>query len=344
MTGSRDTGESGVAGGLAPHIPVLAERVLQFMQPRDGATYVDGTFGAGGHTRRLLEAADCRVVGIDRDKSAIARGAGLVERAGGRLILVEDRFSALESVLRALRIDQVEGVLLDLGVSSMQLDEPERGFSLRADGPLDMRMGAVGPTAAEVVAAASLDDLTAIVRELGEERHARAVARAIVKARDEAPVATTGQLAEIVRRVVRSKPGEIHPATRSFQALRMFVNEELGEIDRALHAAERVLGPGGRLVVIAFHSLEDRAVKRFLGQRVRPLAVSRHAPMPAERPPSFRLLAAKAVAPDAAEIARNSRARSAKLRAAERTQAPAFHDDAAGAGRLPSLEGILRGR
>ena len=344
MTGSRDTESSDVAGGPAPHIPVLADPVVAFMAPRDGALYVDGTFGAGGHTARLLGAADCRVVGIDRDQSAIALGADLVARAGGRLTLVEDRLSELESVLASLGLGPVDGVLLDLGVSSMQLDQAERGFSFRHGGPLDMRMGREGPTAADVVANATESELAAINKSLGEERHARAVARAIVKAREEAPVATTDALAEIVRRVVRSKPGEIHPATRTFQALRMFVNEELEEIGRALLAAERVLAPGGRLVVITFHSLEDRLVKRFLVSRSRPPAVSRHQPAAEQAAPSFRLLASRAVAPDAAEIAANPRARSAKLRAAERTTAPPLARELETMPSLPPLESVARSR
>jgi len=232
-------------------------------------------------------------------------------------------------------------VLLDLGVSSMQLDEAARGFSFRRDGPLDMRMGSEGPSAADVVATASPKDLAAIIATLGEERHARAVARAIVAARDKNPIRTTGELADIVKRVVRG-PRDIHPATRTFQALRMFVNEELSELSEALAAAERVLAPGGRLVVIAFHSLEDRLVKTFLSDRSKPPRGSRHQPEVAAPAPSFRLLTARPLIPDSAEVAANPRARSSKLRAAERTAAPPL-DRMPPLPRLPSLGDVMRG-
>ena len=240
--------------------------------------YIDGTFGAGGHTSAILGVAGTRVIGIDRDRDAIAGGFALVEQAEGRLTLVEDRFSNLEHVARNLGHETVDGILLDLGVSSMQLDQAGRGFSFRNDGPLDMRMGGEGPSAADLVNAASERDLSFIIKTLGEERFARNVARAIVKARAEQPITTTGALAEIVSRVVRGRPGEVHPATRTFQALRMFVNDELGELVAALDAAERMLTAGGRLVVISFHSLEDRIVKTFLAERGRIVAGSRHLP------------------------------------------------------------------
>ncbi|MFZ0123516.1 MAG: 16S rRNA (cytosine(1402)-N(4))-methyltransferase RsmH, partial [Xanthobacteraceae bacterium] len=257
----RGAGQPGAAGGPARHIPVLVPQVVEFLNPRDGGLIVDSTFGAGGYARAILAAADCRVVGIDRDQTAIARGADLVETAGGRLTLVEDRFSALATIVAA---GEVDGVVFDLGVSSMQLDTPERGFSFRLDGLLDMRMETAGPSAADVVAHASERDLAFVIASLGEERHARAVARAIVTARTRLPITTTTQLADIVAQVVRTKPGDIHPATRTFQALRLLVNDELGELERGLLAAEHVLRPGGRLVVVAFHSLEDRIVKTFL--------------------------------------------------------------------------------
>jgi 16S rRNA (cytosine1402-N4)-methyltransferase len=344
MTGGRGTGASGAAGGLAPHVPVLARRVVEYLAPRDGGRYVDATFGAGGHTRLILEAADCRVIGIDRDQGAIALGAGLVEAAGGRLILIEERFSELESTLATAGVDAVDGIVLDLGVSSMQLDEPGRGFSFRHEGPLDMRMGGSGPSAAEVVAVAPERELAAIIAALGEERHARAVARAIAMQRREAPIRTTRALADVVSRVVRARPGDIHPATRTFQALRMFVNEELAELAQGLAAAERVLRRGGRLVVIAFHSLEDRLVKRFLADRSRSAAVSRHRPAPRLEAASFRLLTPKAVVPDASEIAANPRARSARLRAAERTAAAVVQTPSDPLPRLPTLAGVLKGR
>lgn len=344
MTRGRGIGESDAAGGLAPHVPVLASRVIEYLSPRDGALYIDGTFGAGGHTRLILSSADCRVIGIDRDRSAIALGAPLVDQAGGRLALIEGRLSELESLLAAQGVTAVDGIVIDLGVSSMQLDQGERGFSFRREGPLDMRMGADGPTAADVVALASEHDLAAIIARLGEERFARAVARAIVRAREQAPIRTTRALAEIVERVVRSRPGEIHPATRTFQALRMFVNGELDEVASVLAASERLLSPGGRLVVISFHSLEDRLVKRFLTTRGRPQAVSRHQPLAQGPDPGFRLLTTRAVVADEKEVAQNPRARSAKLRAAERTDAPASAQPIETGVALPALADVMRRR
>src|SRR5580704_3963193 len=239
MTSGRDTGQPEVAGGLARHIPVLVRTVVDFLNVRAGGTYIDATFGAGGYTRALLGAANCRVIAIDRDHTAIAAGSALVEEFGGRLALIEGRFSDLDQAVDSA--GSIDGVVLDLGVSSMQLDTAERGFSFRLDGPLDMRMGGEGASAAELVAKASEHHLAAIISTLGEERHARAVARAIVRARTETPILSTSALAGIVGRVVHSRPGDIHPATRTFQALRMFVNDELGELARALIAAERVL-------------------------------------------------------------------------------------------------------
>ena len=332
-----------VAGGPAPHVPVLARAALDLLNVRDGGVYIDGTFGAGGHTRLILAAADAKVIGIDRDQTAIALGADLVAEADGRLMLTQDDFSTLDRVAREYGFETVDGVLLDVGVSSMQLDEAERGFSFRNDGPLDMRMGKSGPTAADVVAAASERDLGIIIAALGEERFARSVARAIVKAREAAPIATTRQLADIIARVVRVKPGDIHPATRTFQALRIFVNDELGELARALGAAERILKPGGRLVVIAFHSLEDRIVKTFLVERSGTRRGSRHAPEIFEAPASFRPLTKRPIVPDDAETKENPRARSAKLRAAERTDAPAFAARV-DLPRVPTLADVMKGR
>jgi 16S rRNA (cytosine1402-N4)-methyltransferase len=342
MTTGRDTGQPGVAGGPARHIPVLGPLAIELLNVRSGGVYIDGTFGAGGHARAILATAGAQVIGIDRDRNAVAGGFDLVEASDGRLTLVEDRFANLDAVARDLGHPLVDGVLLDLGVSSMQLDEPARGFSFRRDGPLDMRMGADGPSAADVVARASPRDLAAIIATLGEERHARAVARAIVAAREAAPIRTTAALADIVARVVRG-PRDIHPATRTFQALRIFVNEELAELAAALSAAERVLAPGGRLVVIAFHSLEDRIVKAFLAARGRPPRGSRHQPEAAPVAPSFRLLVRRPATPDADEIAVNPRARSAKLRAGERTDAPPLAA-AAPLPRLPTLEAVMGGR
>jgi 16S rRNA (cytosine1402-N4)-methyltransferase len=342
MTAGSGAGKPDAAGGLARHIPVLGRRVVEFLVVHDGGVYIDATFGAGGYTRAILAAADCRVIGIDRDQSAIARGADLVQAAGGRLVLVEDRFSHLAEVARSLGHDNVDGVVFDLGVSSMQLDEAERGFSFRLDGPLDMRMGGAGPSAADVVAQASERALATIIATLGEERFARGVARAIVAARGKAPIRTTRALAEIVAGVVHARPGAIHPATRTFQALRMFVNQELEELAAALPAAEQILKPGGRLVAVAFHSLEDRLVKSFLVQRGRRSGSSRHLPATVQPAPSFRLLTTRPALPDAAEIAENPRARSAKLRAAERTAAPADRAELDALPRLPSLADIAR--
>ena len=248
------------AGGPARHVPVLARAAIEQLNVRAGGIYIDGTFGAGGYAQAIL-AADARVIGIDRDQSAIAHGAGLVLQVGSRLTLVEDRFSNLDAVARQFGHQSVDGVVLDVGVSSMQLDEGERGFSFRLDGPLDMRMGGDGPSAADVIAHASERDLARIIATLGEERFARLVAKAIVAARAKAPITTTGALAAIVATVVHARPDRIHPATRTFQALRIFVNEELAELAAGLAAAERILKPGGRLVVVTFHSLEDRIVK-----------------------------------------------------------------------------------
>jgi 16S rRNA (cytosine1402-N4)-methyltransferase len=327
--------------GAIRHVPVLVGRVLEWLAVREGGLYVDATFGAGGYTSAILQTPRARVIALDRDQTAVAQGAGLVAEAGGRLDLVEARFSELQTVTGDAAID---GAVFDLGVSSMQLDEGGRGFSFRLDGPLDMRMGREGPSAADIVAHAGERDLAAIIATLGEERHARAVARAIARARAGRAIDTTRALADIVASVVHSRDSAIHPATRTFQALRIFVNEELSELAAALVAAERALKPGGRLVVVAFHSLEDRIVKTFLTERSRAAALSRHQPEVASAPPTFRVLTRRPETPDEAEIAANPRARSAKLRAAERTDAPARN----GAiekllPRLPSLDDVMRG-
>jgi 16S rRNA (cytosine1402-N4)-methyltransferase len=341
MTG-RDSGQPDVAGGLARHIPVLVRPVVEHLAVRAGGLYIDGTFGAGGYARAILAAADCKVLALDRDQNAVARSADLVDEAGGRLTVAEGRFSALDETADSFRIAAADGVVLDLGVSSMQLDSAERGFSFRLDGPLDMRMETSGPSAADVVAAASERTLADIIFALGEERHSRGVARAIVKARAATPIGTTRMLADIVSRVVRSRPGDIHPATRTFQALRLFVNDELGELARGLMAAERILKPGGRLVVVSFHSLEDRIVKTFFAARAGNRAGSRHLPQAAPRPASFTVLTKRPVGPDEAEVAGNPRARSAKLRAGERTAAPPDTAEAPALPRLPSLADVLR--
>jgi 16S rRNA (cytosine1402-N4)-methyltransferase len=323
------------------HIPVLGRQAVEMLSPRDGGIYLDATFGAGGYSRSILKTTGTRVIGIDRDRSAIAGGFDLVDQSDGRLTLVEDRFSNLAEVCAAQGIDLVDGVVMDVGVSSMQLDQAERGFSFRLGGPLDMRMGHDGPTAADVIAKASEADLANIIYIFGEERHSRGVARAIVAARKEAPITTTRALADIVAKVVRGKPNEIHPATRTFQALRIFVNEELDELHLALSAAERVLKPGGRLAVVSFHSLEDRIVKNFLVERGKSAGGSRHLPQVTQAAPSFVILTKRPVTPDDDEIAANPRARSAKLRGAERTAAPAHA--AAALPAWPVLADVMRG-
>jgi len=338
MTAGRGA-PSGAAGGPVRHRPVMLREVLSSLSPKDGGVYLDGTFGAGGHTRAILEAADCRVIGLDRDQSAIAMGADLVASMQGRLVLAEARFSDLDQVARNLGFDALDGVLLDLGVSSMQIDEAERGFSFRKDGPLDMRMGRDGPSAADIVNERPEAELARVFATLGEERRSRAVARAIVQSRTATPIQRTGELADIIRRVVRGRPDEIDPATRSFQALRLLVNEELQEVADALHAAERALKPGGRLAVIAFHSLEDRIVKTFLNARGRVSSPSRHLPDTVKAEPTFQLISKKPIVPSESEVRENPRARSAKLRVAERTGAAIPAEDPLDGllAKLPSL-------
>jgi len=309
------------------HRPVMLTEVLAVLSPRDGGVYVDGTFGAGGYSRAILEAADCIVWAIDRDPDAIRRGEDLAAAYPGRLRLVHGRFGKMAALLRERNVELVDGIALDLGVSSVQLDEAQRGFSFRADGPLDMRMEATGPSAADAVNTLAESDLADIIHRFGEERHSRRVARAIVEARKTAPITCTLALAGIVRQVVpRSRDG-IDPATRTFQALRIYVNDELAELDRALIAAEALLAPGGRLAVVAFHSLEDRRVKAFLRARAGALPrTSRHLPATQEegRAPTFSLIKGGAIKPSNEEVRANLRARSARLRAAERTAAPAW--------------------
>jgi 16S rRNA (cytosine1402-N4)-methyltransferase len=318
------------SAAIEKHVPVLVPEVIAALAPRDGAIYVDGTFGAGGYSAALLAAARCRVCGIDRDPRAIAAGATLVAKHSGRLELFSGRFGDMERLLTARGVTLVDGVTLDIGVSSPQIDEPARGFSFRFDGPLDMRMGDDGPTAAEIVNTADEATLADIIDRYGEERFARRIARAIVAARLEQPITRTLQLAEIVRKVVRRTGDGIDPATRTFQALRIYVNDEIGELRRGLAAAERLLAPGGRLAVVSFHSLEDREVKSFLKNRSGAEGgVSRHMPAATRtRTPSFTMLTRRAVRPADAELARNPRARSARRRAAPPTAAPAWAEAA----------------
>jgi 16S rRNA (cytosine1402-N4)-methyltransferase len=307
-----------------PHKPVMLAEVLTALAPKDGGIYVDATFGAGGYSHALLDAAQCTVWGIDRDPDALPRAQALASRYPGRLSFLPGRFGDLDALLSAAGVAQIDGVAFDLGVSSMQIDSPDRGFSFRFDGPLDMRMEQGGPTAADIVNAAPEADLADILYIYGEERASRRIAHAIIEARAEGPIERTGQLADVVRGVMRRAKDGIDPATRTFQALRIYVNDELADLDRGLMAAERLLAPGGRLAVVAFHSLEDRRVKTFLQSRSGRLAHgSRHLP-PTPEPafePTFHLLRRGTLKPSAAESKTNPRARSARLRAAERTAA-----------------------
>ena len=335
-------GSTAAAGGPARHIPVMLPEVLGSLEPKDGEIIVDGTFGAGGYSEAILERADCKIIAIDRDPKAFRLSGLLAGRYPGRLMAVLGRYSEMEAVAASEGFTAVDGVTLDLGVSSMQIDEPERGFSFMQEGPLDMRMGEGGPTAADIVNTLPEQELADIIFKLGEERRARAIAKAIVARRAEQPITTTSELADIVARVLGRKRDETkHPATRTFQALRLYLNEELDELAHGLAAAERLLRAGGRLAVVTFHSLEDRIAKRFLASRsAPPPRASRHLPeVRAENiAPSFRLLNRRPVEPNRAEIARNPRARSARLRAAERTEASAHPLDlvALGVPRLGS--------
>jgi len=311
------------------HIPVLLAEVITALEPRDGGIYVDGTFGGGGYTKAILEHASCTVWGIDRDPQALARGNALVEKFPGRLNLLAGRFGDMADLLNSQGIAGVDGVALDLGVSSMQIEDRTRGFSFLRDGPLDMRMENSGRSAADVVNDLSEKELSDIIFTYGEERHARRVAKAIVAARAERPISRTLRLADVIRAAVRRANDGIDPATRTFQALRIYVNDELGELQRGLLAAERLLKPGGRLAVVSFHSLEDRIVKTFLRTHSSSaLKPSRHSPAvidpAAAARPTFHALARRSITPTPQETARNPRARSARLRTAERTAAPAL--------------------
>ena len=321
----------------APHIPVLLDQVMAALAPIAGNIFVDGTFGAGGYSRALLDYGAAQVIAIDRDAEALAAGAALARASGGRLILVEGVFAELDQIAEAHAAGPVNGVVFDIGVSSMQLDQAARGFSILRDGPLDMRMAQAGPSASDLVNRAGESDLADIIHHFGEDRAARRIARTIVVARAGAPITRTGQLAEIVSGCLpRGRKGRIHPATRTFQALRIAVNDELGQLVRGLEAAESVLAPGGRLVIVSFHSLEDRIVKRYFriasGQEGQG---SRHLPARQAPPPRYRR-PDRPVRAGAAEIALNPRARSARLRAALRTDAPPLPVDPARLGLPPA--------
>lgn len=321
----------GDSGSAAPrHVSVLLSEVIEDLAPRDGETYIDGTFGAGGYTRAILEAADCRVLAIEQDPDAFAAGAALCDAYAPRLMLAHTRFSAMEEEVAARGLGPIDGIVLDIGVSSMQLDDPARGFSFMRDGPLDMRMSQDGPSAADFLNHADEEDIANVLYRYGDERRSRAIARAIGKARSEKPLATTLELAHVVERVLgRARGDEKHPATRTFQALRIYINDELGELERALAGAERLLRPGGRLSIVTFHSLEDRIVKHVFQERSgKEKGVSRYLPKEAQgRPPSFRIVNPKGRTPSEAETDVNPRARSARLRTALRTDADPWPAD-----------------
>ncbi len=306
------------------HLPVLTREVVELITPAAPGLLVDATVGLGGHAEALLQASPgFRLVGLDRDPRALARAGERLRGFSDRVQLVEETFEQLPAVLEGLGNPAPVAILADLGCSSLQLDTAERGFSFRADGPLDMRMGADGPTAADLLATAEWGELVRILRDYGEERRARAIARAIVRRREEAPLRTTGELSRLVLAVIGEGKGRIHPATRTFQALRIAVNDELGQLETFLEPAARALQPGGRIAVIAFHSLEDRIVKHTL-RRLQGRCVC-----PPDFPecrcnprPVVRVLTSSPIRPDEDEVERNPRARSARLRVAERVEEP----------------------
>lgn len=307
------------------HLPVMLAEVLDTLAPNDGDIIIDGTFGGGGYSRAILKAARCSVIGVDRDLDAILRAEKMAQEFP-RLLPLLGRFGELDELAGQAGFPKVDGVVLDIGVSSFQIDQAGRGFSFQKDGPLDMRMGAAGASAADVVNGLSERDLADVIFRLGEERNSRRIARAIVERRVAAPLRTTADLAAVVEEAVGGrKGGRVHPATQTFQAIRMYVNDELGELARGLNAAERVLRPGGRLVVVTFHSLEDRLVKTWIRERTGGVpARSRHVPLLAKpKPPSFAQITNKALQPSEKEVETNPRARSARLRAVVRTDAPA---------------------
>lgn len=323
----------------AKHVPVMVRQVVEALAPIDGAVVMDCTYGGGGYSRAVLAVADCKVIAVDRDPDAMQRAW---EHAGEdpRLLPAPGVFSEIENIARAAGHEKIDGAMLDIGVSSFHLDEDERGFSFQREGPLDMRMSRQGPSAADVVNTMSEQNLANIIFRLGEEQASRRIARAIVERRKTAPFKTTLELAETVSKAVGGRKGQrTHPATKTFQALRIYVNDELGELARALHAVERILKPDGRLVVVTFHSLEDRIVKDFLRERSgKAPSVSRHLPgVPQAPPATFDVFEKRAIEPSGAEVISNPRARSAKLRWAMRTAEPARDTPIEGLPKLPEL-------
>ena len=345
MTVSKAKELPGFAGGTCRHIPVLYEPMLSLLDPQENDVIVDGTFGAGGYSRGILEAADCTVIGIDQDPDAIRGARDMLRDFGPRLRLVHGRYADMEahvaSVASSVDVKGgVDGVVLDIGVSSMQLDQEGRGFSFRNNGPLDMRMSQSGPTAADLVNGLAEEEIASLLWRFGEEKKSRAIARAIVARRLEAPFRETADLAALIEKINPKRHSDkIHPATRSFQALRIYLNDELGQLLAGLNAAGRILKPGGRLVVVSFHSLEDRIVKAFLrAQSGRVPNQSRHLPpVKKEMAPGFQIINPKPVKASESEIELNKRARSAVLRAALRTEAPFREMDEAALG-LGSFE------
>ncbi len=333
MTGRKVARDSDSPIGVRPHIPVLLLEVLSALQPKAGETYLDGTFGAGGYSCAILDAAECQVLALDRDPAVIEAARLITPRYPNRLTVLLSPFSAMQEVWRIYQgqdvdghytVPQADGIVLDIGVSSMQLDQPERGFSFMTDGPLDMRMSADGESAADILNTASDTEIADILYKYGEERQSRRIAKAIVAQRADKKFTRTLELANLVEKVIGRKPGDHkHPATRTFQGLRIAVNDELGELTTALEAAEQMLKPGGRLVVVTFHSLEDRIVKEFMRERSDLAAKgSRYLPEEKKSAPRFQIVNRRALSPTEEELVLNPRARSARLRAAVRTQAP----------------------
>ncbi len=336
MVANPGEGSTDAGGGPVRHIPVLLNEVLSALEPVDGKVILDGTFGAGGYTSAILDAG-ADVIALDRDPTAIAGGQEMVAARGGHLKLIHSQFSNLADHAPAGGLD---GVVLDIGVSSMQIDEADRGFSFQKNGPLDMRMSASGVSAADVVNRAKVAELIRIFHFLGEESQSPRIAHAIEKRRADKPFETTRDLAGLIEIVTpRKMKDKIHPATRVFQALRIFVNDELGELAQALFAAEQSLKPGGRLVVVTFHSLEDRIVKTFFSDRAGKASGSRHMPIAHERAATFDRIGKPMVSASDAEAELNPRARSAKLRAGLRTTAPAEAADMSIFG-LPNLASL----